>query len=652
MAFLPAVGLFAENFELASPSGNISVRINSGKGLEYSVRLNGDEVISKSGISMVTTQGSVPRVNPKIGKAVYRTVKGGKVSSPFYRAKDIEENYNSVSLPVGDGWNVEFRAYDDGVAYRFVNLKNREVTVLSEDVVYNFPGRPSAYAAYTKPRKDDPYFNSFENEYKYETLAGLDTTRMILLPTTVTLNDSVKVTITESDLERFPGLYMNGTGGNSLSGRHAKYPKSLEQGGHNMLQMLVKERENYIAKSKGERSYPWRVAIITDDDRKLAASNLSYLLASPSRVSDLEWIKPGKVAWDWWNNWNIKGVDFKAGINNETYKRYIDFASKNGIEYVILDEGWAVNKQADLMQVVPEIDLEELIAYGKEKNVGIVLWAGYWAFDRDMENVCKHYSKMGVKGFKVDFMDRDDQQMVDFIHRASEMGNKYRLFMDFHGMYKPAGLNRTYPNVLNFEGVNGLEQMKWSGTELDQMEYDATIPYIRQVAGPMDYTPGAMRNGTKATYHKDYYEPMSQGTRGHQMALFVVFDSPFTMLCDTPDNYDAEPECRDFLASIPTVWDETRILQGKLGDYIVTARRKGDEWYVAGITDWQPRELPISLSFLGEGKYKAEIVRDGVNADSNATDFKHEIRTLSSSNRLPIRMARGGGFVIRLTPVR
>lgn len=296
------------------------------------------------------------------------------------------------------------------------------------------------------------------------------------------------------------------------------------------------------------------------------------------------------------------------------------------------------------MQVVPEIDLKELIDYAGKKNVGIVLWAGYKAFERDMENICRHYSDMGVMGFKVDFMDRDDQEMVDFVHRAAQTCDKYKLFLDLHGMYKPAGLNRTYPHILNFEGVNGLEQMKWSTIDLDQVEYDVMIPFIRQAAGPMDYTPGAMNNGTKHTYHADYYQPMSQGTRCRQLALFTVYDSPFTMLSDTPVNYDREPECRDFISSVPTVWDETLILDGKMGDYIVTARRSGDVWYVAGLTDWTPRELDVDLSFLGNNDRQAIIFKDGVNAARNANDYKKETVKVNGNTPLKVSLAPGGGF--------
>lgn len=337
-----------------------------------------------------------------------------------------------------------------------------------------------------------------------------------------------------------------------------------------------------------------------------------------------------------------------TGVNNETYKAYIDFAASKGIEYVILDEGWAVNLKADLMQVVKDINLRELVDYAKQRNVGIILWAGYYAFDRDMENICRHYSEMGIKGFKVDFMDRDDQIITDFNYRAAAMCAKYKLVLDLHGTSKPAGLNRTYPNVLNFEGVNGLEQLKWNPVSYDQVKYDVMLPFIRQVAGPMDYTQGAMRNAAKGYYYPCYSEPMSQGTRCRQLALYVVLESPLNMLCDAPSNYMREPESTDFIAQIPTVWDETRVLEGKMGEYIVTARRKGDVWYVGGITDWNTRELTIDLSFLPEGKYQLEQFCDGVNAHRKGTDYRKQVGELSFDRKIQIKMYPGGGYVAKI----
>jgi len=373
-----------------------------------------------------------------------------------------------------------------------------------------------------------------------------------------------------------------------------------------------------------------------------------YRLAAPSKLQDISWIKPGKVAWDWWNNWGIYNVDFEVGVNNKTYMAYIDFASRNHIDYVILDEGWAVNMQADLFQVVPEIDLEKLVAYGKSKNVELILWAGYYAFERDMEKVCEHYSRMGIKGFKIDFMDRDDQQMVDFNYRAAAVAAKYKLLLDFHGTYKPTGLNRTYPNVINFESVHGLEQMKWSDIKTDQVTYDVTMPFIRMVAGPVDYTQGAMTNGTKKTFAPINNAPMSQGTRCHQLAEYVVFESPLNMLCDSPTKYEKEQECTDFISAIPTVWDRTISLNGEIGKYITIARQKENIWYAGSLTNWDERSLDLNLSFLEDGNFVADVYIDGINANRTAMDYKHELINIPLTRKLSFKMAKGGGFAMKI----
>ncbi|KAA6333017.1 alpha-glucosidase, partial [termite gut metagenome] len=551
---------------------------------------------------LTLSTGEVWGDKARLSKSNTRNVKN-TITSPFYRKDKIEDEYAELVLTFSNQWSVEFRAYNDGVAYRFVSQRKKPFTVQSEEAVYNFGKDVTATVPYVNAGKDGDYesqfMNSFENTYITDKLSQLNKGRLIFLPLVVEVDGGKKVCITEADLESYPGLYLtNAKGNSSLSGVLAPYPKKAEQGGHNMLQMQVTEREAYIAKVNAPRTFPWRVAIITAADKELADSDMIYKLASPSRVPDISWVKPGKVAWDWWNDWNVDGVDFVSGINNDTYNYYIDFASANGLEYIILDEGWAVNLQADLMQVVKEINIKELVDYAAKKNVGIILWAGYQAFNRDMENVCRHYSQIGVKGFKVDFMDRDDQEIVEFDYRAAATCAKYNLILDLHGMYKPAGLNRTYPNVLNFEGVHGLEQLKWSPASVDQVKYDVTIPFIRQVAGPLDYTQGAMRNASRGNYYPRNSEPMSQGTRCRQLATYVVFHSPFNMLCDTPSNYMREAESLDFIAAIPTVWDESITLDGKVGEYIVTARRHGKTWYIGGMTDWDARDITVDLSFF------------------------------------------------------
>ncbi len=643
-----------KEFELLSPDGKLQTEIKIGEYVSYNISREGYRILNDSPLSMTLTNGIVWGENPRLVSTKRNSV-NAMVASPFYRRSEIRDNYNSLILNFKNGWGLEFRAYDTGIVYRFVHRENKVLDIVSENVSYCFSSDFEANVPYVVPRVqrhnlDCQFYNSFENTYTTDRLSHLDKERLMFLPLVVEAENGIKVCLTESDLEDFPGLYLSAVEGEeyTLKGVHAPYPKNSIQGGHKMLQMLVQERESYIARVKGKRTFPWRMAIVTARDEQLADNDLTYLLASPSRLDDISWIKPGKVAWEWWSDRNIDGVNYVTGVNNETYKEYIDFAAKYGMEYVILDEGWAVNLKADLMQVVDSIDLKELVDYASDKNVGIILWAGYYAFERDMENICRFYSDLGVKGFKVDFMDRDDQEMVEFNYRAAAMCAKYHLVLDLHGMYKPSGMNRTYPNILNFEGVHGLENMKWSPDSVDQVKYDVMVPFIRQVAGPLDYTQGAMRNAAKGCYFPCYSEPMSQGTRCRQLALYVVFESPLNMLCDTPSNYVREKESVDFISGIPTVWDETRVLDAKMGEYIVTARRKGDTWYIGGITDWQERDIELDFSFLKGKICQGLLYEDGINAHRIGRDFHLKLIHVDENTRLTVHLAPGGGFAIRM----
>ena len=638
-ALFLAVGLSAapKTYELASPDGGLRVSISAGDGISYTLTSGEDVLLENSAIGMFTTDGEVFGGVQPVSKAL----------------RKAEADYNEITLKYKK-FSVVFRAYDDGMAYRFISNLKAPFKVEQEMARFAFPQDWNMWAAYVAQHTEtleSQFYNSFENRYSYTPLTEWNKDRLAFLPLMVDGPSGKKILITESDLLNYPGMYLyNYDGGQVLSGKFAPYPAEVKQGGHNNLQMEVQSREGYIAQCEGVTTFPWRVVAVSANDVDMVTNDLVYRLATPAdENTDWSWVKPGKVAWDWWNDWNIHGVDFKSGINNDTYKYYIDFASENGIEYVILDEGWSVNKAADLFQVVPEIDLEMLVKYAAERNVGLVLWAGYWAFDRDMEKVCEHYSKMGIKGFKVDFMDRDDQYMVDFHRRAAATAAKYRMMVDFHGTYKPTGLHKTYPNVVNYEGVHGLEQMKWSATTVDQVTYDVTVPYIRMMAGPMDYTQGAMRNASKSNYRPVNTEPMSQGTRCRQLAEYVVFYSPLNMLCDSPSNYMKEKECTEFIAAVPEVWDESRGLAGKVGEYIAIARRSGSDWYVGAMTDWSAREMTLDLSFLPEGSYQVELYKDGVNADRAACDYRKETTDLPSDRKINIKMAPGGGWVAKIT---
>ncbi|MDO6800947.1 glycoside hydrolase family 97 protein [Wenyingzhuangia sp. 1_MG-2023] len=654
-----AMGTTTQKITVTSPDGATKAQINIENDIRYSISQDEVLVLAPSKIAMALSNGVVLGKESKV-KNIQKSTVDKTITSPFYKSTTVKDHYNQVAIEFEGNWSLEFRAYNDGVAYRFVSNKRGNFEVVNEIADYEFVNDADTTVPYVYSPGDLEHqlSQAFENTYTHLKISELDKERLIFLPLSVAAPKGKRVTITESDLRNYPGMYMQATAKeNTLSAFFAPLRKEVEEhSGYNNLQVTVKSRHDYIAKINQKRSFPWRAAIVTSNDVELANTDLSYLLAEENAIGDTSWIKPGKVAWDWWNNWNLEGVDFKAGINNQTYKYYIDFAAKNGIEYVILDEGWSVNKVYDLMQVVPEIDLEELIAYGKERNVGIILWAGYYAFDRDMQKVCEHYSKMGVKGFKVDFMNGDDQDLVYFNERVAKMCADYNLLADLHGTYKPAGLQRTYPNILNFEGVHGLEQMKWQPQTCDQVTYDVTMPYLRMISGPVDYTQGAMNNAVKSLntitntvetqYYPNFSKPMSQGTRMHQLAEYVIFLSPLNMLCDTPTNYEKNPVSTKFIAEIPTVWDESKTIDGVMGEYIVTARRSGDTWYIGGLNNWDARDITIDVKGITGKSGQATVYKDGINADNNGLDFKKSTENIS--DKITIHMAPGGGFVVKL----
>ena len=649
---LPAVSFAAKNtWTLSSPDGRIKAEIKADGKVSYSVTFDGKTILAPSEIAMTLEDGTVFGKG-KVKKAYSWKNADKGIPAVAYKKATVDDIYNCLAISFKD-CAIEFRAYDNAVAYRFVSTaKKGSFNVKEEKAEFAFPEDWMSWVPYVNTTKfetfESQFKNSFENYYEHINLSAWNPKRLAFLPVLVDAPDGVKVLITESDLRDYPGLYLNGNGGSVLKGVNAPYPKDVVLGGHNMLQGIVNSRENYIAKAEAGRSFPWRIVGIFEDEKDLTNSDLTWLLGKPADKNvDWSWVKPGKVARDWWNDWNITGVDFESGVNNETYKYYIDFASKHGIEYVILDEGWAVNKKTDLFQIVPEINLEELVAYAKSKNVDLILWAGYRAVDKDIEGIFKHYSAMGIKGFKVDFMDRDDQIVMQFYENVAKTAAKYHMLVDFHGAFKPSGLERTYPNIINYEGVAGLEQMKWGAKEYDQVTYDVIIPFVRMAAGRMDYTQGAMINCTKGYAYPYNARPMSQGTRCRQLAEYAIFEAPLTMLCDSPSNYMAEPECTDFIAEFPTTWDETVPVCGKVGEYVAIARRKGNDWYVGALTNWAARDLVLDLGFIGSGDMT--IFRDGVNAHRNAQDYKKVSDKLPIDGKYRIHMAPGGGWAAKIS---
>lgn len=634
-----------KKYVLSSPDGTLKVEISAGNELAYQVMHGNDTILSHSNIGLVLENGTIVGKTPRITGERRKKIKDN-IESPFYRFKEFVATGNELDLKLKGGFGIIFRAYNEGVAYRFYTTQSSDIIIKEEQAEFNFKEDYTAYLPYTTNDKK-PMAMAYQNVYDITPLSKAQP-KLAFLPVTVDCG-SVKLTLLESDLEAYPGVFVQSQQGKyGLKGVFAPYPAKTDFYPWRK-QEYVTETTDFISRSRGSRSYPWRVLAITEKDTDMPVNNLVYALASPNRIGDTSWIKTGKVAWDWWNDWNLKGVPFKAGINMDTYKYYIDFASRNGLEFIVLDEGWYDPKSGDMLTVIPELDLTELIAYGKSKGVEIVLWTVFNVLDSQLEAACKKYADMGIKGFKVDFLDRDDQTAVEMVYRIAEMTARYKLTLDLHGIYKPTGINRTYPHIINFESVFGMEEVKWTDIKNNMPLYDVTFPYIRMMAGPVDYTPGAMRNATKADWRAMYYTPASMGTRCHQLAAYIVHDSPFTMLCDAPTNYLNEQECVDFIASLPVEVDSTFIASGELGKYIVTVRKKDVNWYIGGMTNWDERDVQLDFSFLPEGmSYTAVLFKDGVNANKQAEDYRKETIRIDKDSRLTLHLASGGGFAMKL----
>ena len=638
-----------ESLSLKSPDGRFEVRVQLGEDLSYSVLWSGQTVVSPSLIGMELADGTVlgkaPELAARTTTSMHETIK-----APLYRFSEFNTAYQELDLRMKGNYGVIFRAYNEGVAYRIYTQFDSNIEIKNERAEFNFPEDWTVWIAYSTNQKD-PFATSFENLYATEPLSKVNRKTLAFTPTTLDLGGGRKLTLAESDLESYPGMFLKATEGRGFTGVFAPVPVKLEAD-PSARQEKVKEYGNVIARTQGKRTFPWRVILMTESDKELPVSKLLYALASPSRIEDTSWIRAGKSAWDWWSEWGVYNVDFKVGANTQTYKYYIDFAAKYGLEYMTLDASWYHLQNGDMMKTTEWVDMPAVAAYAKERGVGLVLWTAFAVLDRQLEEACKYYSSLGIKGFKVDFLERDDQLAVEQAYRIAETAAKYHLILDYHGFYKPTGLNRTWPNVVNFEGVYGLENAKWMDSDVDMPKYDVTMPFMRMMAGPVDYTPGAMRNAIRSNFKSIYKEPMSQGTRCHQLAEYIVFDAPFAMLCDTPVLYEQESEYTRFLASIPVEPDETRILSAELGKYIVTARRKGDAWFVGGLTGWNAKQVDIPFSFLKKDQvYQAVLYKDGVNSERRGADYAVDRFMVHSTDKRTVRMSSGGGFALRLTPV-
>jgi alpha-glucosidase len=627
------------SYDLQSPNNRVELRIRTEKGIRYDVLLDGRAILQDCTLSLDVD-------HKKLGaeaKVVKRKESSqDRILEPVVRQKfaKIRENYKELHLDMDGGYGVTFRAFNDGAAYRLeTSLPQAEVKIYGEEMNLNFPRNYIVYYP-----EEESFFSHNERKYLPRRLSAIDPAFIATLPAVVDVEQGAQVAIAESDVEQYPGLWLRGTSGNGLAATFPPYPLKERLVGDSDVRVV--EAADYIAVTKGTRTFPWRIIGIAERDADLLTNELTWLLAKPSEVQDTSWIKAGKVAWDWWNDWNVYGVDFKAGINTATYKYYIDFAAKYGIPYFLLDAGWYRN--GDVLDVVPEVNMEEVTAYAKEKNVRLILWVLWNKLDDQLQKALDQYAKWGIAGIKVDFMQRSDQKLIDYYHKVSRETAKRKMLLDFHGDQKPATMSRTWPNLIGTEGVRGMEWDKWSA-ETDP-DHDVTLPFTRMLLGPMDYTPGAMLNAQKNDFRAIGHRPMSQGTRCHQLAMYVVFEAPLQMLSDSPSNYLREPEAMEFLAPVPSEWDDTKVLDGKIAQYVAVARRSGKDWYVGAMTNWSPRELEIDFSFLPEGNFTLQAYEDGVNADRMGSDYKMMKSQVKRGTKLKIKLAPGGGWAGRITP--
>lgn len=632
-------------YEVKSPGGAIIVKVETGVKLQWSVQHKGQQIIDPSAISLSLQSGEILGDNAKV-----ITQKTENVNSSFdainYRKSVVADIYNQLTLNCKGNFGVIFRVYDDAVAYRFYTKRPGEMLIKNEEANFNFTGDHKAFIPVQWDYRDDKIFNSsFEALYREIKLSQLPKDSLAFLPVLIDVGQNKKVELIEADLEDYPGMYLDlNQTGKGFKGVYAPYPLETYVKG---LNIIPAKRAEYIAKTNGTRSFPWRAIVISEQDKELLNCDIVQKLASPCRLSDISWIKVGQVSWDWWNNMNISHVDFRAGMNTPSYKYFIDFAAKYKVSFILLDAGW--NVPGDLTKPGSDINLEELVAYGNQKGVGLIVWCSWQDVLKQKEKAFSFFARTGIKGMKIDFIDRDDQVAVTSTYEIAKLAAENHLLVDYHGVFKPTGLQRTYPNVVGYEGVKGLENFKWANE--DQPRYCVTLPFIRNQAGPMDYTSGAMRNSNQRNFRSINDMPMSKGTRVNQLAQYVVFEVPVQMLSDNPTIYLREHECTDFITKVPTTFDETVPLDGKVAEYVAIARRKGDTWYVGAMTNWNPRELTIDFSFLGDGNYQAEIFKDGINADRDATDYKKEVVNIKKGDKLTVKMMNGGGWAARLEKI-
>lgn len=622
-----------KEYKVSSPNGQIAVTVSVDTQVKWSAAVNSQPIFTNNTLSL-DLGTSVLGVNPKVTSAKTTTANETVQTIVAVKSKTIQNTYNQLNLVFKPNYAVSFRVFDNGIAYRFETSLKGEIIVKNEEVGLNFAGDYS-----TLFPEEETVYSHYERLYLDQKISSFQSGKFASLPTLVKADNNIKIGITEADLFDYPCLFMEATGKAAFKSKFPHVILKSDPSGDRGIKNV--QEADYIAKTSGTRTFPWRVFMISTEDARLVENQMVFLLSRENKLTETSWIKPGLVAWDWWNENNVYGVDFKSGLDTRTYKYYIDFASKNNIPYIILDEGWT-KSTTNIKEANPTLDIQELMAYGKSKNVGIILWCLWNVLDADMDAILDIYAKWGAKGIKVDFMARSEQYMVNFYERTAKACADRKLMVDFHGAFKPSGMARAYPNIINHEGVKGMENCKWSKDITP--EHDVTLCFTRMLAGPMDFTPGAMVNKNAKDYAISFTNPMSQGTRCHQLSMYVCYDAPLQMMSDSPSNYYKEQECATFISKMPTVWDQTKVLDAKVGDYILVARQKGSDWYLGAMTDWDARSLNVDCSFLGDGNYEIEIMQDGLNCDKSANDYKRVVKQVTKASQLKIDLAKGGGW--------
>jgi alpha-glucosidase len=642
LAFL-SLTIYAQKYELNSPGNLLSATITVDQGIEVSLSRQGRDAIKLTNIGLDFNNSGDEKQNWKVQKTARSSVNETVIPEIKEKSASLKNSYNELEIKFRDNKAITFRLFNEGLAYRLSTQSEDSLTIYAESLnIHLDPGDSARY------QSSKSFNSSYETPYEHTVVAEVEAGKLLNLPVLLEKGNGLMVMVTEADLYHFPGLWLKGTGSGTLSSTHPPYPSEYRYTGSTYGHGQVAKTHDYIAKVKGTRSYPWRIFAVAANEKELTDNNMVYLLASPNVLDDVSWIKPGVVMFDWWAKHNIYGVDFKAGINTETAKYFIDFCAANGFRYFLFDDGWC--PLDDLLSPVEGLNMAEVTAYARTKGVDVMLWVFWQGLQKQWDEAFALFEKWGIKGIKMDFMNRDDQPMVEFYEAVAKKAAEKKMVVNYHGAYKPCGLRRKYPNMLTREALIEFEYNGW--TDHANPVHHNLLPYIRMFTGPMDYIPATMRNSTKDNFRALGDYPMGQGTRAHAMALWVVLYSPMTMLPDSPSDYYREKECTDFLSKLPVTWDESILLDGRIEKYTVMARRSGEEWYVGAITNWDARNLTLETGFLPPGKYRLEAIADGVNAHRRAEDYKKVDHSFSAGDNLKISLAPGGGWIARIAKIQ